>query len=518
MNILSRYCCLIAFLFVSILAAGCLDSNIDEFRLLSVETSVPTEITLGRVKNEQQILRMQPSDETYKGLPVGFTDEGYPYIGAPNALVTIEEFSDYLCPFCGRHFNQTTPTLFKEYVETGLVRLVFREFPIASLHPTAHFGSAAALCAGEQGAALFWTMHDELFQRQSEWSSLPEPSDFLTDVADDIGLDIKQYSDCVDSEKIQDIIDAGISEAQALGLTGTPSFQFASSELDEHFTLVGAQPLSVFSQWIDALLAGEEPPVEPEPEAPELPFWANEEGLQPDLENPGHTLAGDQYKGDLNAPIVVVEFSDFQCPACARHSNDVQPILDETFVDSGAVRWVFKHLPLKEHEFAPVSASAAECAAEQGAFWEMHDLLYQSVEAWAGPVEEESVLESFDLVFGDEQGDDAEQSTEQQDEVSSDRTIDDVETALIELAENLELDKEAFETCLSSRQALERVLRDIYDAQGVVQQTPTFVILYGGQGALLRGAKDVESFTSTLESYVELASEEAVTEDVDESP
>ncbi|MDH5372299.1 MAG: DsbA family protein, partial [Acidimicrobiia bacterium] len=109
---------------------------------------------------------------TYNGLPVGFTDDGYPYLGDPEAPVSLVEFSDYLCPFCSRHAVQTNPLLIDQFASSGQVRFVFRDFPLAELHPTAPSGHAAALCITEQSAALFWAMHDRLFARQSEWASL----------------------------------------------------------------------------------------------------------------------------------------------------------------------------------------------------------------------------------------------------------------------------------------------------------------------------------------------------------
>ena len=70
------------------------------------------------------------------GLEVGFTAEGYPYRGSSDATVTLVEFSDYACPFCGRHTAQTAPLLLEQYGTTGQVRSCFREFPLVSLHPT----------------------------------------------------------------------------------------------------------------------------------------------------------------------------------------------------------------------------------------------------------------------------------------------------------------------------------------------------------------------------------------------
>ena len=71
----------------------------------------------------------QSDNNTYEGIQVGFTDEGYPYLGDPNAPVILEEYSDFLCPYCSRHFEQTVPTLIEQYVKTGPVLYVFHDLP-----------------------------------------------------------------------------------------------------------------------------------------------------------------------------------------------------------------------------------------------------------------------------------------------------------------------------------------------------------------------------------------------------
>lgn len=400
----------------------------------------------------------------YNDIPVGFTPEGYPYRGDPDAPVTVQEFSDFLCPFCARHVAQTEPGLLEQHVKDGQVRFIFRDYPIVSLHPTAPRGHQAARCVAEQGAASFWAMHDRLFQEQAQWQSLPDPTEYLAGAAQAIGADMTAYAECMTSGRTVAAVDQGVAEAQTLGLTGTPSFRFNRTGNEAAYTLVGAQPLDAFTQWISALAAGGEPPVEPTPAPPELPFWAKPEGLAADPERPGFTMAGDPYKGNPDAVMTVVEFSDFQCPSCQKHVLEVQPEVDKAFVDTGEIRWVFKNLPLQEHPQAPAAAAAAECAGEQGQFWEMHDLLFEQTEKWA---------------------------------------IDDPDTALVQLADELALDSQSFSACLSSRTALERVLADIYDAQNVTNSTPTFIVLYGGQGRATRGARSSAEFMQTLQALLE---------------
>jgi protein-disulfide isomerase len=441
-----------------------------------------TSATPGVVNQSEEVLVADEPDEAqptaqeaaspgqaqgdYADLPVGFTEEGFPYRGDPEAPVVLEEFSDYLCPFCGRHYNETLPTLLENYVAEGQVQYIFRDMPLVSLHPNAPIGHRAAICAGQQGADLYWQLHDQLFASQNQWASVPEPITYVTALAEDAGVEMDAFETCMADPQIETQINEGVAAGQALGFTGTPSFRFTSSESGESFTMIGAYPLATFTQWIDAILAGEAPPQEEqvETEPPELPFWANAEGLAPDPDRPGYTLAGDEYKGNPEASVVVVEFSDFQCPACQQHSLLVQPTLDQELIETGDILWVYKHLPLEMHPQSLVAAVAAECAADQGKFWEMHDLLFESADRWG---------------------------------------IDEPEPELVALAGELDLDESQFETCLDSREPVERVVSDIYASLGAISSTPSFVVLADGQGSILSGSRPADEFVTLLQGVLE---------------
>ncbi len=401
--------------------------------------------------------------DAYPDLEAGFTEDGHPRLGDPDAPVTLVEFSDYLCPFCGRHFAETSPQLIEQYAGSGTVNFVFRDFPIENLHPNAPAGHAAGLCVAEQDARLFWQYHDELFENQSAWASLPDTEPYLESVAEKVGADVDAFRSCVGAGRAEAAVERSVAEVRSLGFSATPSFQVVDNRTGDTHPLVGAQPLDVFTSTLDVVIAGGSPPTTEAPPPPELPLWLTTEGLSPDPDRPGYTVGGDAYKGDPAAQLVVVEVSDLQCPFCRRHTSETQPTLDEAYVDTGRVLWVFKHLPLPIHPQATDAAVAAECAGDQGAFWPMHDLLFETVERWS---------------------------------------IDSPGSVLTGLAGELGLDASDFATCLESRSALERVLSDSSDLSGAIGSTPTFIILRDGRASVIEGAQPLQSFVSFFDQVL----------------
>ena len=165
--------------------------------------------------------------------------QGAPFKGGDKAPVTIVEFSDFYCPFCKRVVS-TLAKLESRYGDK--VKLVFRDFPIESLHPGASKAHEAARCADEHGK--FWAYHDKLFA--SPPKSSPE---IFKGFAKEVGLDPVVFETCLSSGKHQAAIKKDIEEGQRLGVTGTPAF-FINGRL-----LTGAQPLEAFARVIDEELA-----------------------------------------------------------------------------------------------------------------------------------------------------------------------------------------------------------------------------------------------------------------------
>ncbi len=196
---------------------------------------------------QNQLPTKQPS------APVKISVDDDPIIGNPDAPITIVEFSDFQCPFCARFHTQTLPLIIEEYIEQGKVKLVFRDFPIQSIHPNALPASVAAECANEQNK--FKEMHDVLFENQNEWNKL-ETVDALSlfnQYATEIKLDEEQFDSCLSSGKYIPEIKKDLDDGRDYGVSGTPGFFIGNDELG-YVELKGAQPFESFKKIIDAQL------------------------------------------------------------------------------------------------------------------------------------------------------------------------------------------------------------------------------------------------------------------------
>jgi len=137
-------------------------------------------------------------------------------LGNPDAPVTIIEFGDYQCPFCKQSFNDTEQQLRDEYIATGKVRKVYRDFPIDNSHPFARDAAEAAECAGDQES--YWAYHDALFTRQSEIPTM----DFVA-LAGELGLDTVTFEACYTSGTYADEVEKDYQDGIAAGVRGTPT-------------------------------------------------------------------------------------------------------------------------------------------------------------------------------------------------------------------------------------------------------------------------------------------------------
>jgi len=166
-----------------------------------------------------------------------------PFIGPEDAPVTIIEFSDYQCPYCRRWTEQVEKKLLETYGDK--LRIVYRDFPLTSMHAEALPAAEAANCAGEQGK--YWEYHDALFAMKYGLGQ-----DAYIAYAKDLGLDVDKFTACMNEHRYRDEVLADREYALNLGVQSTPTF-FVNG-----IAIVGAQPFEVFQSIIDQELAAEQ--------------------------------------------------------------------------------------------------------------------------------------------------------------------------------------------------------------------------------------------------------------------
>ena len=300
-------------------------------------------------------------------LPVGVDADGNFYRGDANAPVKLVEFSDFQCPYCGRHAVQTEPLLDDNYVATGKVLYVFRHLPLPQLgHTNAIPAAKAAICAGQQDPKYFWGMHDWLFTNQSVWASAQNAAAQFRAKAVAYGVDGARFDSCLADPKIDAILQRDAADAAKLNVQGTPAFF-----INDWF-LAGAYPYADFQSTIEKAQQGLHPPPTPTP----LPPGAQTYDVNPN--RPGFTYDGSPTLGSDKAPVLVFMFEDPACSGCIEFSKTIEPTLKDKYIKDGQVRLVYKFLP----SAAPKAAIAALCAADQGKFWEFRDLLNAKQGEW----------------------------------------------------------------------------------------------------------------------------------------
>ncbi|MBI5568065.1 MAG: DsbA family protein [Chloroflexi bacterium] len=177
----------------------------------------------------------QPSEPTVVD-PGQFTLRPANTLSSPGAQITIVEFSDFQCPFCGRYQQAVHPQLLKQYVESGQVNFVFKHS--AFLGQESVWAAQAAECAADQGK--FWEFHDLLFSRQNGENQGAFNKDKLSGFAKEMGLDMAKFEPCLTNDETLARVQADTQEGQSAGVRGTPTF-FINGQ-----ALVGAQPFEAF--------------------------------------------------------------------------------------------------------------------------------------------------------------------------------------------------------------------------------------------------------------------------------
>jgi len=228
----------------------------DQLRALQqeIEELKAGQLRLGQELQElKSLLRQREVVSRVRPVDVVLDVRDAPFKGDRSARVTLVEFADYECQFCARHFHVTLPQLERDYIRTGKVRYVFRDFPLQSLHKEALRAAEAASCAGTRGK--FWEMHDRLFAGPKSLG----PHD-LRRHAEAVGLDAREFEQCLATTNHAAKIQRDMVDGQKAGVRATPTFFIGPTGTDGQTVkattmLVGAQPYAVFREAIEGLLS-----------------------------------------------------------------------------------------------------------------------------------------------------------------------------------------------------------------------------------------------------------------------
>ncbi len=171
-------------------------------------------------------------------------------LGKKTAPITLIEFGDYQCPFCSRHFADTLPQITEDYIDTGKVKFVFRDFPL-SFHQNAYMAAEASECAGEQDE--FWAMHDMLYSEQAAWMNEADPLATFVGFAEEISIDEGDFERCIENGDMADEIADDADDASDSGISGTPGFWILGPN-GQAEQISGAYPYEHFKAVFDKML------------------------------------------------------------------------------------------------------------------------------------------------------------------------------------------------------------------------------------------------------------------------
>jgi protein-disulfide isomerase len=218
-------------------------------------TSEQAQQILDELKAIRKTLETRPAAPAQPAAPapvndkvsMAFTSGGFS-VGKENAPLVLIEYTDYQCPFCQRYHNDSFAQIKTNFIDTGKIRYISRDFPLP-FHENARRGATAARCAAEQGK--FWELRHTMIVNANQLQA-----DKLGGYAQAASMDVPKFQACVDSDKYRAAIDKDIAEGTAVGVSGTPSFVLGRVENGQlqGVRMVGAMPYAQFEAKIQDML------------------------------------------------------------------------------------------------------------------------------------------------------------------------------------------------------------------------------------------------------------------------
>jgi len=186
---------------------------------------------------------------TEKPTTASFYGNASPILGDINAPLTLVEFGDYQCTFCKKFFDETEKSILMNYVETGKVKVLFKDFIV--VNEDSVNAASAAHCANDQ--KMFWQYHSTLYNNWDGEGTGWASSEQLHQFASTLGLDMNEFSECMSQSKWKDMVLSSHADGRTLGVDATPTF-FIIDENNEALKIIGAQRYDVFQEVFDSLL------------------------------------------------------------------------------------------------------------------------------------------------------------------------------------------------------------------------------------------------------------------------
>jgi len=192
-------------------------------------------------------LQYQSGDVQEKTTAQTLIQNGSPVMGNSNAKITLLEWGDYQCTYCYRFHQSSKDVIIEEYVNTGKINFVFRDFPLNG--PNSVLAAQGSYCANDQGK--YWEYHDETYKNWEGENTGWVTKDSLLQFAKTVNLDVNQFNKCMDDNKYKQKVLDNEKFGKNIGIDATPSFLVITD--NKVVKIVGNQPLSVFRQVLDTI-------------------------------------------------------------------------------------------------------------------------------------------------------------------------------------------------------------------------------------------------------------------------
>ena len=187
------------------------------------------------------------SDNSELITPAKLIENGSPFLGNPDAPITILEWGDYQCTFCYKFHQNTLQIIDEDYIKTGKVKIVFKDFPLNG--PDSKLAAEASYCAQDQ--QKYWQYHDELYRNWGGERTGWITREALSEFAQTVNLDIEKFNECLDDSKHESKVNSLYEFGNNIGVDATPSFLVFNDQ--EIIKIRGNQPLEVFLKTFDKL-------------------------------------------------------------------------------------------------------------------------------------------------------------------------------------------------------------------------------------------------------------------------